>query len=256
MQSGGGLSAQTREVLRVLELAGLLLLQSGGETYRVEETVQRMGEGFGYSDTRAICMQTGVYISLGVDGDYQTLVRRVTRRSTNLWRVDEVNRISRCVVQGTLNPSQTLEALQKVADLPPLPVWKATLLSGLAAGGFALMLGADAGAFAAATVTGAAIQLVAIALDRLELYLVLTHLLAGFVCAVLVTWAHRWFGVAVEPAIAGALMPLLPGVAMTNAVRDTIRGDLLSGVTRGVEALLVAVLLAAGVVVGLWLGRP
>ncbi|HML46494.1 MAG TPA: threonine/serine exporter family protein [Clostridia bacterium] len=255
MQSGCGLSPQSREVLRVLELAGLLILQNGGETYRVEETVQRMGEGFGYADTRVVCMQTGFFISLGVDGDYQTLVRRVQRRSTNLWRVDEVNRISRCVVQGTLNPAQTLEALQKIACLPPLPVWLSTTLSGLAAGGFALMLGADAGAFAAAAVSGAVIQLLAVALDRLELYLVLTHLLAGFACAILVSMAHRWFGVSMEPAIAGALMPLLPGVAMTNAVRDTIRGDLLAGVTRGVEALLVAVLLAAGVVVGLWLGK-
>ena len=255
MQPGGGLSAQTREVLRALELAGLLLLQNGGETYRVEETVQRMGEGFGYADTRVVCMQTGVFISLGVNGEYQTLVRRVQRRSTNLWRVDEVNRISRCVVRGTLNPAQTLEALQKVACSPPLPVWQSMLLSGLAAGGFALMLGADTGAFVAAAVSGAVIQILAVALDRLELYLVLTHLLAGFVCAILVSMAHQWFGVSMEPAIAGALMPLLPGMAMTNAVRDTIRGDLLSGVTRGVEALLVAVLLAAGVVIGLWLGR-
>jgi len=41
-------------------------------------------------------------------------------------------------------------------------------------------------------------------------------------------------------------MPLLPGLAMTNAIRDTIRGDLISGIARGAEALLVASSLAAG----------
>ena len=41
-------------------------------------------------------------------------------------------------------------------------------------------------------------------------------------------------------------MPLLPGLAMTNAIRDTIRGDLLSGIARATEALLIASSLAAG----------
>ena len=43
------------------------------------------------------------------------------------------------------------------------------------------------------------------------------------------------------------MMPLLPGLAMTNAIRDTIRGDLISGIARATEALLVASSLAAGV---------
>jgi uncharacterized membrane protein YjjP (DUF1212 family) len=46
--------------------------------------------------------------------------------------------------------------------------------------------------------------------------------------------------------IVGCMMPLLPGLAMTNAIRDTIRGDLISGIARATEALLVASSLAAG----------
>ena len=42
-------------------------------------------------------------------------------------------------------------------------------------------------------------------------------------------------------------LALLPGLAMTNAIRDTMRGDLVSGVARAAEALLVSVALAAGV---------
>ena len=46
-------------------------------------------------------------------------------------------------------------------------------------------------------------------------------------------------------------MPLLSGLLMTNAVRDTMYGDLMSGVTRAVEALLLATAVALGVFVGL-----
>ena len=45
------------------------------------------------------------------------------------------------------------------------------------------------------------------------------------------------------------------GLAITNAIRDTLAGDLVAGVTRGAEAIMIAVTLAAGsgIVVGLWI---
>ena len=46
-------------------------------------------------------------------------------------------------------------------------------------------------------------------------------------------------------------MPLLSGLLMTTAMRDTMYGDLISGVTRAVEALLLAGAVALGVYVGL-----
>ena len=46
-------------------------------------------------------------------------------------------------------------------------------------------------------------------------------------------------------------MPLLSGLLMTTAVRDTVYGDLVSGLTRAVEALLLAGSVALGVYIGL-----
>ena len=40
---------------------------------------------------------------------------------------------------------------------------------------------------------------------------------------------------------------MVPGLAMTNAVRDTINGDLVSGSSKAIEALLQAVAIAVGV---------
>ena len=49
-----------------------------------------------------------------------------------------------------------------------------------------------------------------------------------------------------ELVIAGAVMPLVPGLAMTNAVQDTMRGDMVSGISHGVQAILTAFLIAGG----------
>lgn len=46
-------------------------------------------------------------------------------------------------------------------------------------------------------------------------------------------------------------MPLVPGMAITNAVRDTLRGDYLSGGARVMEAFLKALGIAIGIGIGL-----
>jgi uncharacterized membrane protein YjjP (DUF1212 family) len=45
----------------------------------------------------------------------------------------------------------------------------------------------------------------------------------------------------------GGVMPYLPGVAITNSLRDLLAGDLLSGVARGAEALITLAMLGIGV---------
>jgi len=59
----------------------------------------------------------------------------------------------------------------------------------------------------------------------------------------------------VEILIASALMPMVPGVAMTNAVQDTLRGDMVSGLSCAAQALLTACLIAGGALVSPYLLR-
>ncbi len=75
-------------------------------------------------------------------------------------------------------------------------------------------------------------------------------LIGGIVTAFIAICATQIFKYGnIELIISGAIMPLLPGLAMTNAIRDSMRGDLVSGVTRGTEAIIVAIALAIGVMI-------
>jgi len=47
--------------------------------------------------------------------------------------------------------------------------------------------------------------------------------------------------------VVSSVMPMVPGVAITNAIRDTLHGDLISGVARTLDAFIVAASIAAGV---------
>ena len=52
----------------------------------------------------------------------------------------------------------------------------------------------------------------------------------------------------------GVLMLLVPGVALTNAMREIVAGDTYSGLSRTAEAILIAMGIALGAAVGLGLG--
>jgi len=85
-------------------------------------------------------------------------------------------------------------------------------------------------------------------LAKMDLNLFLTNISGGVIAALVAIIFNSIFPfIQVDKVIIGAIMVMVPGVAMTNAVRDSIAGDLVSGLARGAEALLIAVSIAFGV---------
>ena len=54
-----------------------------------------------------------------------------------------------------------------------------------------------------------------------------------------------------DTVIISCIMPLVPGVAITNAIRDTLRGDYISGGARALEAFVTAAAVAIGAGAGM-----
>ena len=54
--------------------------------------------------------------------------------------------------------------------------------------------------------------------------------------------------------IIGSIMPLLPGMVFTNAIRDILYGDYTAGLARMTEAVLIAAAVALGVGIGIFIG--
>ena len=51
----------------------------------------------------------------------------------------------------------------------------------------------------------------------------------------------------VDKMVIGCIMPLVPGLLLTNAIRDFFNVDFLSGVIHMVDALVTALCIAVGV---------
>ena len=239
-------------------LATRLILESGGETYRAEETAEKMCRGFGIHSVDVLALPTGATITIrSEDGSTMTRVARVNKRGINLSRIDECNRVSRKVFRGKFSAEEALKALEKINADKPFSQTVMLIACALSSGFFAIMLGGRWPDFFVALVCGLMTQTVLPFLAKRSVPSVLSSMIVSFLVTFIALLSEAWFPqVLIEPVISGSVMPILPGLAMTNAIRDTIRGDLVSGGARTVDAALCATLLAAGVgiMMSLWGG--
>jgi len=240
-------------MLDAICLASQIILESGGETYRAEETVERMCRGLHIPNVDVLALPTGLFVTVYLeDGTAHTRLVRVRSRSTNLARMDKCNAVSRQVANGTLSASDALKRLKEIYQPRSEKKWLWILASAVSAGGFAIMLGGDWIDFFVGFFCGALLQIVQFFMAQCKVPSLLSGLVAGAFVALLAQSAMKILpGVHVEPIIAGAIMPLLPGLATTNGIRDTLRGDLVSGGARIVEALLCSIMLGAGIGIAL-----
>ena len=232
-----------------LQLAGKIIMENGGETYRAEETINRMGSGFGLEQVDSFAVPSGLFSSYrSKDGDPVTSVRRVRREGRNLTRVDEVNRVSRLVSAGKLDCGAALSQLREIECRPGSFAGMWCLPAAfLCAAGFTLLFGGNLPSIAAAGLVAALVQLMESALARFRTRGLAASILGGLLTALLPLLLALVFPVLeTELIIAGAVMPLVPGLAMTNAVQDTMRGDMVSGISHGTQAALTACLIAGG----------
>lgn len=253
LEAAGG--DQLSTVVEVVKLAAHMVLRYGGETYRAEETVMRICQAYGYR-CDALALPTGVLITISEGTrETRTVISRVTQRSVDLEKIDRVNELSRQLAQGKLTLEEALGALRALYDAPGQKRGYKVLWAAGTAALFATMFRGDLFDFCAALVCGALVELLAGGLPE-QVGMAASNLLGGFFTALLALMITSWTGMGhLETIIAGTIMPMLPGLAMTNAIRDAMRGDLVSGVARAGEALLRSVVLAAGagVAIQLWM---
>ena len=235
-------------------LAGEIMLCSGAETYRVEDTMYHILKTSNIETTQVIAMMTGLVVTLNDPRFEQpvTMMRRVSERSTNVSNIVKVNDISRRYCEGKISLEEAYEELKHAKGKQYNRLLYNLATIGIAVG-FAMMFGGSLHDIIAAAVVGAVLAGVMTIGKIAKLSSVLVHVLSGLGIAMLTVLIQRvlFADLSVNIVIASSIMPIVPGVAITNAIRDTIQGDYLSGCARILEAFLVAMAIAVGAGLGL-----
>lgn len=242
------MSQQLNKVAQVARTAAQMILQNGGETYRAEDSVLYIGRAFGYT-TDVIAFPTGMTITMSdADGNSQTLLSRVSHRTIDLTCIDRVNAVVRALCAGELSVEESETRLREIR-LEPVPrAWKSAFYAGGSAAMFAVMFGGTLFDALGALASGVFAFFLSNGLPFASRLNLLSDLVAGFAVA-LTAFTVRLLPVpgSADRIIVSGMMPFVPGLLLTNAIRDSMRGDLVSGSSRLGEAMMRAVLLTAGV---------
>lgn len=233
--------------------AGELMLENGAETYRVEDTMHRILSLSRLQTAEVFVTMTGFVATLDDPSIHSmTVVRRITERGTNLDMIDQLNSLSRNLCSGELSLEAAARQIQNLKSHP----WKpgAFLVSTpVVTAAFALTYGGTLSEAFLSAVTGFVIAVCLYACRRLKLPSFFGTLLSSAAASVLASGFLRMFPFFgnLDSVIIASIMPLVPGVAITNAVFDTLHGDYLSGTARMLEAFVTAAAVAMGIGIGL-----
>ncbi|MGN2368909.1 threonine/serine exporter family protein [Clostridium cagae] len=235
------------KLLKVSTFAGKIMLESGAETYRVEETICRICTSFGVDQADSFVIPTGIMVSISHGDEVVSLVKRVTSRGVDLNKIDKINDLARKTQIELLSIDEFNRELIEISKGDRYSNSYTFFWSAISAGSFAMLFGGNVKDFIVATLIGLIIKIVITICQKLSINEFFVNTLCGAICAFLaLIFIKLNIGSNLDKIIIGAIMLLVPGLTITNAIRDTIAGDLLSGMTKALEAFLVAVSIAVG----------
>ncbi len=244
------------KIIDMASYAGKILLESGSDIVRVEDTIRHIMRSYGVRDFEVFTVANGIFITSGnckktvsapVRHDYLR-IRSIPLISTNLGKVDAVNSLSRAIAHGQYRDVD--EAFTKLCEIdcmkPPRHLIK-MVGSAFASSGLCYMFGGNFVDSAIALIVGFIFYASVLLLDEKKLSRLLTNIICSSVLTVVAALFTTYVAGDMDRVIIGCLMPLVPGVSFTNAIRDIAASNYISGAVRLIDALVTAFGIAIGV---------
>lgn len=235
-------------------LAGEIMLGSGAEAYRVEDTITHFLKTANLKHAQVFVTTTGIMATLSDPStDAITVVRRVEKRSTNLNKIYMVNDVSRLFSKGELGLEEAFHELKRIRGIEQYSLLTKSIGIVLTTAFFALLLGGNAADCLVAAVEGVLLSFLLGGGRKIGLQGFLLDGVATMIVVFFVMLTNYLIPVPLntDVIIIGGIMPMVPGVAITNAIRDTLEGDYVSGGARMMEAFMEAAAIAVGACIGI-----
>ena len=241
----------------LLDLAveiGYQLSINGAETYRIEDSMRRIPKAYGF-ETQAYAIPTYMHISIRAqDGKVLSRMRRIGDHGTDMDGIERYSRLCRKICENKPSMQEAriwMEETEKArVSYGALIFYLAHFFAGA---GFSMLFGGSVWD----TLCGGLCALLSGVAERglsiLQVNRFFRTAIAGFIMAFPAYIMSRC-GIIQNPdmAIMGAIMPLIPGLLFTNAMRDIFYGDSVSSLNRMLQVLLLATAIAIGAAVAFY----
>ena len=233
--------------------AGELMLASGAETFRVQDTMLRILSTTGREKVEALAMCTLLIVTLPREDEGPlSMTRGVKSRAVNFEKICAVNDMSRAFVSGEISIDEASERCKEIYHAPNFRVCTRVLGYAINGAGFAVMVGGGPLEGFISFFVGLLMGITLVYFGDKKVPFFFGPLMGGLVTGLAACSAHYFLpGTQLDKMIIGTMKALLPGLALSKAMRDLLEGNLISGNSKVVEVLLNAVSIAGGVAIAL-----
>lgn len=238
-------SVDENEVLYLACYVGKMILECGGETYRAEDTVDKICRYYGL-EVNSFAILTSIVTSVrGKERKFFTSIEKIKVRTINIEKITRISNLVREINKYTFE--EFFMEIKKIDGEKSYPFLYVLMGNCLAAGAFAFFFGGKFTDCVASFLSGALISFMGYYCNKLQINNFFINLVGGILSS-LSSYFFLNIGLItdISVSIISTLMLLVPGITFTNSIRDLIAGDLVSGIARGVEAFMVGTALAIG----------
>lgn len=227
---------------------GEQMLLAGAEVHRVEDGLYRILSAYGAKRTDVFIITSSMVVTVHTkDGEIFTQTRRIRETSADYEKLHRLNELSRLLCKTPLSPEEIRERLDRISETKPYPLWLLFLCYATIAGVFTLFFGGGMLEAAISFIIGAVVRGVILLCDRSLTNRIFTKFAASLCVTVLAFLAiNLGSGYPADKIIIGNIMPLIPGIGLTTALKDLLMGDSIAGLLRTIEACIAALAIAAG----------
>jgi len=240
------------DVTRIAIKAGKILLTSGAEIYRVEDTITRICKAYKV-ECETFVVPTGIFITAyGKDGETITHVKRIKERTINIKKIEAVNAFSRSLNNRVPDYSEAMNILDSIEHEREYPFWLKLAATSVTAFAFVLLFKGTSYESIAAALISAIVYFFKERVVQVSLFPFLGFFISGIVAGSLsILFSVLISGLNIYKIIIGAIVIHLPGMAMTNGIKDALYGDITSSMNRISEAFFSVAAICAGVALAL-----
>lgn len=237
-------------------LLGEIMLKNGAETNRVEQAMHKLLKTTKMKHIETVVMTTSIIVTLSDPSiEHITAVSRIHDRITNLNRV---NLASLSVDKYCRNEIDLEELFHELKKIKTLNQYSNTLKAVgliLIPPAFTIMLNGNLLEALIALICGILITILNKGFKYIKIKDFMKNTMIIMIVSFIASLTSKLIDINVQAVVVGFIMPYVPGIAITNAARDTFNADYMSGAARLLDALVQAFAVALGVFVGLSLNN-
>ena len=238
------------EKFRVVTRLGEMMIKNGGEIFRAEASMRYAAKAYGLTEFEPYVLANGIFPAPSAKMERSILLASSPFRLSPiaLSRVEELNTLSRRIATGNCTIAEADAEMNRIEKMNTGSTWMMLAGGAIGAGAFSILFSGTWRDGICALLAGLILELyLCFLIPHTSFPKIMTNISGAFLMSTVCCILYRLgIGDHLDLMTIGPVFVMTPGVPITNAIRNFMENDYLSGMSRFLDALLVAGSIAIG----------